>query len=121
MTMVRSVSFIFILAIVFIFWGNEGYGQCDVTFEYKVEQHDGNDYKISIKLEQIAEIGRVEFRLYDLYTGSFVDEETIDTTELKEFTGVFLGIRPSMYMIYISVDNCQYFLGQDKGIIVGRI
>lgn len=102
--------FFFLLA----FSANSAFSQCNTRFSYltieekgETDKSDKKDFSISLKLEQGSEDNNT-IELFDLYIGEVVEKKNL-SFKISESKKVFLGVKPSRYLIYIQNVSCKKY------------
>ena len=85
--------------------------QCNTRFSYSTTEEKGGtdktekrDLSISLKLEEGSEDNTIE--LFDLYEGEVIEKKDF-SFKVGEAKKVFIGVKPSRYLIYIQNGSCK--------------
>jgi hypothetical protein len=109
------------LFISLLFLSTRSFGQCEMKFEYEVENCSEGKSDGKIYLKMIDGEGSFTVKLYDLPKSRYVDEKTL-TFQKYNKTIVFQGLSLSAYTIFIFKSGCEDHLnvGDKYGIVVSR-
>ena len=102
----------FIFFTVLLSGTNQVFSQCNTRFSYltieekgETDKSDKKDFSISLKLEEGSEDNN-SIELFDLYIGEVVEKKKL-SFKISESKKVFLGVKPSRYLIYIQNGSCK--------------
>lgn len=108
----HNAVILFAIAFICMVTNFESSAQCKTLFSYSLveeamvtDRSEVRGFSISLKLEEGPQ-DNYTIELFDLYIGELAEKKNFSfkTGELKK---VFLGVKPSRYLIYIQNGSCK--------------
>jgi hypothetical protein len=116
----RRVMLLFVFMLL-IFFSTRSFGQCEMKFEYEVENCTPGKSDGKIYLRLTSGQGNFKVKLYNLPQSKFVAEKSLSFQKDTKVVA-FENLQPSAFTIYVFNPSCEdpINIGDKFGIIVSR-